>query len=68
MRVGILNNIEGERVGTITEQDDGTLTGDGIAERLLRQAPGKTFDDWIRTIHHSTYLRMLEAPSGDTTG
>ena len=68
MRVGILNNLDGERVGSITEQDDGTLTGDGIAERLLRQAPGKTFDDWIRTLHHSTYLRILEASPDEAAG
>lgn len=60
MRVGILNNLGGERQGKIIQQDDGTLSGEGIAERLLVQAPGKTFDDWITTLHHSTYLRMLE--------
>ncbi|MGI8827286.1 MAG: hypothetical protein ACR2JC_16905 [Chloroflexota bacterium] len=60
MRVGILNDLEGQRVGAITEQDDGTLTGEGDAQRLLEQAPLKTFDDWKRTIHHSTYLRFME--------
>ena len=65
MRVGILKDLRGEQVGTITEGDDGTLTGEGVAERLLRQAPTKTFDDWMNTLHHSTYLRMMEGePSG----
>lgn len=61
MRVGILNDLEGQRVGTITEQDDGELVGEGAGERLLSQAPLKSFDDWISTIHHSTYLRILES-------
>lgn len=60
MRVGTLNDLQGEPVGKITEDDDGTVTGEGTGERLVEQAPGKTFDDWIRTLHHSTYLRMIE--------
>jgi hypothetical protein len=60
MRVGILTDLQGQRVGTITEQDTGELTGEGVAERLLQQAPTKTFDDWMNHLHHSTYLRMLE--------
>ncbi|MBV9281232.1 MAG: hypothetical protein JOZ41_14220 [Chloroflexi bacterium] len=61
MRVGVLHDLAGQRVGTITEQDDGSLVGEGVGERLLRQAPLKTFDDWERTLHHSTYLRFLES-------
>lgn len=60
MRVGILSDLQGEPVGKIIEQDDGTLTGEGTGERLVEQAPGKTFDDWVRTLHHSTYLRIIE--------
>jgi hypothetical protein len=60
MRVGVLTDLQGNRVGTITEGDDGRLTGEGVGERLLQQAPTKTFDDWINTLHHSTYLRILE--------
>ena len=60
MRVGVLTDLQGNRVGTITEDDNGELTGDGVGERLVQQAPGKTFDDWITTLHHSTYLRILE--------
>lgn len=63
MRVGILTDLQGERVGTITEQDDGTLIGEGKGETLLEQAPLKTFDDWISHVHHSTYLRILEEES-----
>ncbi len=60
MRIGILSDLQGEPVGKIIEQDDGTLTGEGTGERLVEQAPGKTFDDWVRTLHHSTYLRIIE--------
>ncbi|HEX6507170.1 MAG TPA: hypothetical protein VF221_06005 [Chloroflexota bacterium] len=67
MRYGILSDLQGERVGSITENDDGTLTGEGIAERLLAQAPLKTFDDWIRHLHHSTYLRMVEASQDEAS-
>jgi hypothetical protein len=63
MRVGILTDLQGERVGAITEQDDGTLAGEGKGETLLEQAPLKTFDDWITHLHHSTYLRILEEES-----
>jgi hypothetical protein len=60
MRVGILTDLQGNEVGRIIEQDDGTLTGEGKGVSLLEQAPLKTFDDWLRTIHHSTYLRFVE--------
>jgi hypothetical protein len=60
MRTGILTDLQGNEVGKIIEQDDGTLTGEGKGVSLLEQAPLKTFDDWLRTIHHSTYLRFTE--------
>lgn len=60
MRVGILTDLQGERIGTITEQDDGTLEGEEKGASLIEQAPGKTFDDWVRTLHHSSYLRIIE--------
>ena len=65
MRVGILTDLQGERLGAIVEQDDGQLVGEGKGERLLEQAPLKTFDDWVRTLHHSTYLRILETSPED---
>ena len=60
MRVGIVTDLQGNELGKITEQDDGALRGEGKGEQLLEQAPGKTFDDWVRTVHHSTYLRFVE--------
>jgi hypothetical protein len=67
MKVGILTNLSGERVGLITEADDGTVTGTDVGERLVQQAPGKSFDDWLTTIHHSTYLRFSEGSEADIT-
>ncbi len=67
MRVGILTNKGGERQGAITEGEDGALSGEGKGESLLEQAPLKTFDDWIRTLHHSTYLRLVEASPEDAS-
>lgn len=61
MRKGILTDLEGNEVGTIVEDDTGTIRGEGKGETLVEQAPLKTFDDWLRTIHHSTYLRFREA-------
>jgi hypothetical protein len=65
MRVGILNNLRGERVGVIVEGDDGKLTGEGKAENLIEQAPLKTFDDWRNHLHHSSYLRFVEGSPED---
>lgn len=65
MRVGILNNLGGERLGTIIEDDDGAVRGEGKGESLVEQAPLKTFDDWMSTIHHSTYLRLVEGTLED---
>ena len=63
MRVGILTDLQGNELGTITEQENSELMGEGKGESLVEQAPGKTFDDWIQTIHHSTYLRFTERVS-----
>lgn len=60
MRRGILTDLQGNTVGAITEQDDGTLTGEGVGEELVEQAPLKTFDNWMTHLHHSTYLRITE--------
>lgn len=60
MREAAINDVQGQQVGTIREADDGTITGEGKAEELVREAPLKTFDDWKQTLHHSTYLRFME--------
>ena len=66
MRVGIITALQGQRLGTINEQDDGTIVGEGKGESLVEQAPLKTFDDWIKTVHHSTYLRFLESDGAES--
>lgn len=60
MRRGILSDLQGNSVGTITEADDGSLTGEGVGVELVEQAPLKTFDNWMTHLHHSTYLRIAE--------
>ena len=60
MRTVAITDTTGTRLGSITEQDDGTLTGEGKGQTLLVQAPGKTFDDWIEQGHHSKYLKYVE--------
>lgn len=59
MRSATIMDLGGVELGTIIEQDDGTLTGEGKGESLLEQAPGKTFDDWVNHTHHSKYLRLV---------
>jgi hypothetical protein len=61
MRRGILTDLQGNTVGSILEGDDGTITGEGIGEELVEQAPLKSFDDWLTHLHHSTYLHLTEA-------
>jgi len=60
MRVGKLTDLQGQQVGQIIEDDDGSIRGEGKGESLVEQAPGKTFDDWLNHLHHSSYLRILE--------
>ena len=60
MRVGTLTDLQGNEVGKITEDDEGKLQGQGVGERLVEQAPTKTFEDWMNHLHHSTYLRMKQ--------
>jgi hypothetical protein len=36
--------------------DDGSLTGEGRGENLVRMAPGKPFDYWVQQLPHSKYL------------
>lgn len=68
MRIGVLNDLRGQRVGVIKETTDGTLHGEGVGEELLEQAPLKSFDDWVRTLHHSSYLRLVESASEEVAG
>jgi hypothetical protein len=68
MRVGVLTNLAGQRVGTIVEEDDGSVRGTGKGESLVEQAPLKTFDDGETTLHFSSYLRFAEGTPDDLEG
>jgi hypothetical protein len=60
MRTGTLTDLQGQELGKIIEDDDGTMRGEGKGESLVEQAPGKTLDDWLNHLHHSSYLRIVE--------
>jgi hypothetical protein len=60
MRTATIYDKEGNQLGALKERDDGSVEGEGKGESLVQQAPGKTFDDWIRTVHHSSYLTLVE--------
>lgn len=59
MRKLKITDMQGNEVGAIVE-NDGLLTAEGKGQSLLEQAPGKTFDEWLETGHHSKYLRYVE--------
>lgn len=60
MRRATITDMDGNELGAIIEEDGGTLIGEGKGQPLIEQAPGKTYEDWIETTHHSKYLRLVE--------
>lgn len=64
MRRVTVTDLQGNKLGSITEEDGGHLVGEGKGQLLLDQAPGKTFDDWLDANQHSKYLRYVEQPEG----
>jgi len=62
MRTVKITDTQGNELGSITEADDGALTGEGKGESLLAQAPDKTYDQWVENGHHSKYLKYVEEP------
>lgn len=60
MRTLTITSPSGERLGSISEADDGSLQGEGKGESLVEQAPGKTYDDWLEQGHHAKYLKYVE--------
>lgn len=56
MRKIVLKTTDGGDAGTITEGDDGKLSGDGRAAKLVQLASTRTFDKWVEDLHHSKYL------------
>ena len=59
MRKIILKTMDGSDAGTLTESDDGKITGDGPrGASLVKLAPGKSFDKWVDDLGHSKYLQF----------
>jgi len=56
MRKIILKLNDGSDAGSITEGDDGKLTGEGRGAHLVELASGRDFDGWAEQLHHSKYL------------
>ncbi len=58
MRTIKLKLMDGSDAGSITEGDDGKITGDGRGAKLVQLAPGKSFDKWVDDLGHSKYLQF----------
>jgi hypothetical protein len=56
MRNIVLKLNDGSDAGSITEGDDGKITGSGRGAKLVEMAPGKDFDGWTESLGHSKYL------------
>jgi hypothetical protein len=58
MRTIKLKLMDGSDAGSITEGDDGKITGEGRGAKLVQLAPGKTFEKWVDDLGHSKYLQF----------
>ncbi|HVA25265.1 MAG TPA: hypothetical protein VMW62_12860 [Chloroflexota bacterium] len=58
MRKIVLKLTDGTDAGSITEGDDGKLSGAGRGTNLVALGPGKDFDKWVEDLHHSKYLQF----------
>ena len=67
MRKAVITDLDGRVLGSIEEVQGGTVNGDGKGESLVRQAPGKSFDDWMETTKHSKYLRFVDEDDASAT-
>ena len=56
MRKITLKLNDGGDAGSITEGDDGKISGEGRGAALVKLAPGKSFDTWVENLGHSKYL------------
>jgi hypothetical protein len=56
MRKIVLKLSDGSDAGSITEGDDGKLSGEGRGAKLVGLASGRTFDKWVEDLPHSKYL------------
>jgi hypothetical protein len=58
MRKIVLKFTDGSDAGSITEGDDGKLTGEGRGANLVKLAPGKDIATWEDNLQHSKYLQF----------
>jgi len=58
MRKINLKYMDGSEAGSLTEGDDGKVSGQGRGENLVKLAPAKTFDTWVENLGHSKYLQF----------
>ena len=58
MRKITLKLNDGSDAGSLTEGDDGKVSGDGRGANLVKLAPGKTFDTWVENLGHPKYLQF----------
>ncbi len=56
MRKIVLKLSDGSDAGSITESDDGKLSGEGRGANLVKLASGRSFDKWVEDLPHSKYL------------
>jgi len=56
MRKIILKMNDGSDAGSLTEGEDGKVTGEGRGANLAKLAPNKSFDTWVDNLGHSKYL------------
>jgi hypothetical protein len=56
MRKIVLKLTDGSDAGSITEGDDGKLSGEGRGAKLVKMASGRDFDKWVEDLPHSKYL------------
>ena len=57
MRKIVLKLNDGSDAGTITE-DGGQISGEGRGAKLVKMAPGRSFDKWVEDLPHSKYLQF----------
>lgn len=58
MRKIVLKFTDGTDAGSITESEDGKISGEGRGANLVKLAPGKDFATWEENLGHSKYLQF----------
>jgi hypothetical protein len=56
MRKIVLKLSDGSDAGSITQGDDGKMSGEGRGANLVKLAPGRDVAGWEESLQHSKYL------------